>query len=361
VSVAANYTHCSLVDSLARALGATAHPMGRIERLTLQIGVARCHGRNDELLRLTLERAELSPQTSSMRVNAAAAALYANRPQRALEMLGTIDPRTDLSWSTDSSHLESWGGKTEALHLLGRHAEELSEATAMPNVAPLSRSWLRGRAVAALGRSAEALALIDTALTQQTETSNNMGLAPYTSGRPQYTATPAWVAVWIARELAVHGDTASARKAAARALAWYRARPADERSTLEERVVAAWSLELMGSFAEAERVTRGLFEEDSTNIDYRAMLAGLAAERGDSLRADSIDDWLARQHGDQVAWTASYYRARDAALLGKDGEAIALLRQAFDEGAWPYYLRNEPAFARLSTNPEFQSLIAPKD
>ena len=361
VSVAANYTHCSLVDSLARALGATAHPMGRIERLTLQIGVARCHGRNDELLRLTLERAELSPQTSSMRVNAAAAALYANRPQRALEMFSTIDPRTDLSWSTDSSHLEYWGGKTEALHLLGRHAEELSEANAMPNVAPLSRSWLRGRALAALGRSAEALALIDTALTQQTETSNNMGLAPYTNGRPQYAATPAWVAVWIAREMAVHGDTASVRKAAARALAWYRARPADERSTLEERVVEAWSLELMGSFAEAERVTRGLFEEDSTNIDYRAMLAGLAAERGDSLRTDSIDDWLARQHGDLVSWTASYYRARDAALLGRDAKAIALLRQAFEEGAWPYYLRNEPAFARLSTDPAFESLVAPKD
>jgi len=360
-AVAANNTQCSLVDSIARALSATARPIGRIERLTLQIGVARCHGRNDELLRLTLERAELAPRTSSMRVNAAAAALYANRPQRALEMLGTIDPRTDLSWSTDSSHFDYWGGKTEALHMLDRHAEELREATVMPNVAPLSRSWFRGRALAALGRSAEALTLIDTALTQQIETSNNIGLAPYTNGRPEYAATPAWVAVWIARELSVHGDTASARQAAARALSWYRARPADERATPEERIVAAWSLELTGSFADAERVTRALFEEDSTNIDYRGMLAGLAAERGDSLRTDSIDEWLAHQHGDLVGWTASYYRARDAALLGRDAKAVALLRQAFDEGAWPYYVRNEPAFGRLRTNSDFKSLIATKD
>ena len=360
-AVAANTAQCSLVDSIARALSATARPMGRVERLTLQIGVARCHGRNDELLRLTLERAELAPRTSSMRVNAAGAALYANRPQRALEMLGTIDPRTDLSWSSDSSHFDYWSGITEALHLLGRHADELREATRMPDVAPLSRSWFRGRALAALGRSAEALALIDTALTQQVETSNNLGLAPYTSGRPQYAATPAWVAVWIARELAVHGDTGASRQAAARALVWYRARPADERTTLEERVVAAWSLELMGSFEEAERITRALFDEDSTNLDYRGMLAGLAAERGDSLRADSLDDWLARQRGDLVSWTASYYRARDAALLGRDAKAIALLRQAFDEGAWPYYVLNEPAFARLRTNRDFESLVAPKD
>jgi hypothetical protein len=37
------------------------------------------------------------------------------------------------------------------------------------------------------------------------------------------------------------------------------------------------------------------------------------------------------------------------------------LRQTIDGGAWPYYLLNEPAFARLATNPAFEALLAPKN
>ena len=108
-------------------------------------------------------------------------------------------------------------------------------------------------------------------------------------------------------------------------------------------------------------MARTLADGDSINIDYRGELAGLAAERGDSARTDSIDDWLARQHGDAVAWTANFYRARDAAFLGHTAQAITLLRQTIDGGAWPYYLRNEPAFARLATTPAFEALLAPKN
>ncbi|MDQ2932674.1 MAG: hypothetical protein M3Y05_17875, partial [Gemmatimonadota bacterium] len=142
-TVASNNSQCAIVDSIARVLTATPHRIERIQRLSLQIGVAHCHGRNEELLRLTLERAELAPRTSSMRISAAAAALYANRPERALQMLNTIDPQTELSWTTDSSHFDYWSGLTEALHLLGRHDDELQRATAMPNIAPLTRAWLR--------------------------------------------------------------------------------------------------------------------------------------------------------------------------------------------------------------------------
>jgi len=360
-AVASNYGQCALVDSIARALSASQISLNRVDRLSIQIGVARCHGHNEEMLRLTLERAELAPRTSNLRVSAAAAALYANHPKQALRLMNSIDPETELAWSTDSSHFDYWSGATEALHLLGRHTEELSRATAMPNVAPLTRSWLRARALAALGRPAQLLAVVDTALTQQTETSNDLGLAPFTAGRPQYATTPAWVAVWVSRELAVHGDTSTSRRVAARALAWYRARPADERATTEERLVAAWSLELMGSYPEAEHMARTLADEDSTNIDYQGELAGLAAERGDSARTDSIDDWLSRQHSDAIGWTATFYRARDAALLGHAAQALTLLRDTIDEGAWPYYLLNEPAFARLASDPAFEALLAPKD
>lgn len=361
-AVASNYNRCGIVDSIARVLSSTARHVDRIQQLSLRIGVAHCHGHNEELLRLTLERAELAPRTSGLRISAAAAALYANRPARALAMLNTIDPQTDMSWSTDTSHFDYWSGITEVLHMLGRHEEELQKAVEMPaGVAPLTRAWLRGRALAALNRPAELLALVDTALRLQTETSNHLGLAPYTNGRPEYSATPAWVAVMIARELAVHGESATSRQVAARALLWYRSRPADERLGIEERIVAEWSLELTGSHAEAERAARLLLAEDSMNVDYRGMLADLAAERGDSAFTKATDAWLSHQKGDAVSWSASYYRARDAALLGDRAEALARLRQAIDEGAWPMYLHSEPAFNCLLTDPGYLSLMAPRD
>ena len=98
---------------------------------------------------------------------------------------------------------------------------------------------MRARALAALGRPTAVLALLDSAMQLPFETAGFIGLAPFTNGRPQYSATPAWVADWVAHELAVHGDTVAARQAAMRAVAWYRGRPPEDRGTIEERLVAS--------------------------------------------------------------------------------------------------------------------------
>jgi tetratricopeptide (TPR) repeat protein len=358
---ASNYNHCALSDSLTQVLDARSQPLEREDRLTLQIIAARCHGRNDEMLRLALERADLAPRTSGLQSSAAAAALWANRPRRAVEILKRIDPSVDLAWSTDSTHVAYWTSLTEGLHLLGRYDEELATADRVPLAAPLSRVWLRGRALAALSRPTAALMLIDSALSLPVETANDIGLAPYTDGRPQYSATPGWVSWWIACELAVHGDTVAARQAAARGVAWYRIRPTEERATLEERLVATWSLELLGEYAEAEEMVRQLLAEDSANVDFRGELAGLAAERGDTALADTLDRWLAAQPAARVSWSASVYRARVAALLGRRDDAVARTRDALDEGAWPMWIHLDPALAPLRGRRDFVALTAPRD
>jgi tetratricopeptide (TPR) repeat protein len=359
--VAANSNQCGTVDSIAQALAARHQGLERIDQLSLEIAVARCHGRNEELLRLALERADLAPRTSSLQLAAAAAALWANRPARALDIFERLDPETDLGWSTDTTHLDYWCGLTEALHLLGRHEEELATADRAPRSAPLTRDWLRARALAALARPTAALLLLDSALSLPVETANRIGLAPGTDGRPQYDATPGWIAWWIAHELAVHGDTIAARQAATRGLTWYRGRPAEERATFEERLVAAWSLEIVGAFADADRLARQLLREDSTNVDVRGELAGLAAERGDTLRADSLDRWLARQPVARVSWAASMYRSRLAALLGRRDSAYARAVEAWDEGTWPMWFHQEPAFLPLGGRRDYLALTAPKD
>ncbi|MEP6494249.1 MAG: BTAD domain-containing putative transcriptional regulator [bacterium] len=357
---ASNYHHCAVVDSLVVRLGSGSRPLPRLDRLSLDIAVARCRGRNDEMLRLTLERADLEPRTSSFQIPAAAAALWALRPARALSILERLNPETDLGWSTDSSHFAYWSARTEALHLLAHHDEELAIATRTPTSAPLSRNWMRGRALAALHRTRELMALVDTTLTLSAETSNDIGLAPFTDGRPVYTATPGWVTLWIAKELVIHGDSAAARRVAARALDWYRSRPADERATPEERLVAAWSLSLAGNHADAERMIRELIASDTANVDYRGTLGEIAAVQHRTAVVDSVDQWLAAQRAERVGWSASYYRACDEALLGRTADAITDLRKSLAEGAWPLWVHLDPAFAALHAQRDFAALVAPR-
>ena len=365
-TVAANSNDCPLVDSLAHVLepsaaDLTSKPLPQHDRLSLQIAEARCRGRNDEMLRLTLERADLEPGNAAAQMSAAAAALWANRPQRTLKLLARVDPATDLAWSTDTTHFAYWGAVAEALHLLGDHRSELAAADRLPPGAPLDGIWLRASALAAMSRGPEALTLLDSSLSLPIETVSDIGLAPYTDGRPQYTMTPAWVANWVSRELAVHGDTATARQAAMRAVAWYRSRPASERATPEERLVNAWSLEMLGEYPEAEAIARQLVAEDSTNVDFRGELAAVAAERGDGALADSLDRWLVAQPVSRVSWSASVYRARLAALQRRPDDAVARTRDAIDEGAWPRWFHEEPAIAALQYRPDLAALLAPKN
>ena len=54
------------------------------------------------------------------------------------------------------------------------------------------------------------------------------------------------------------------------------------------------------------------------------------------------------------------YRARVAALLDQPDSAMARIRDAFDEGMWPAWVHQEPAFARLRARPDFIALTRPK-
>jgi TolB-like protein len=358
--VAANTRDCGLVDSVAKVLGARSPPLRRWDQVSLQISDARCRGRNEEMSRLTLEQADLEPHNAGAQMPAAAAASWANRPKRELEVLARVNPETDLGWSMDTTHSGYWGSVSAALHMLGRYQEELSVTDHLLPGAPLTRVWERGTALAALGRPTAVLALLDSSLALPVETQSDIGLAPYTDGRPEYVVTPGWVANWVSRELAYHGDSIAARQAAARSVTWYRGRPAEERETIEERFTATCALEMVGNYPEAEAMARKLVAEDSTNVDFRGELAGLAAERGETALADSLDRWLAAQSPALVNWSATVYRARVAALLGRPDSAMARLRDAFDEGIWPDWLHQEPAFVRLRNRADYVALTAPK-
>ncbi len=101
-------------------------PLDRKDRLTLQIIDARCRGRNEEMLRLTLERAKLDPPTPGNLTSAAAAASWANRPGVAARALAAHQPRR-------GSRVEH---RLDARRLLGRPHRALSTRSAA-----IARSW----------------------------------------------------------------------------------------------------------------------------------------------------------------------------------------------------------------------------
>jgi hypothetical protein len=147
----------------------------------------------------------------------------------------------------------------------------------------------------------------------------------------------------------VHGDTSAAREAAASTIAWIDAQPATERGTQEFRTYTVWLNEVRGMAASGLPVARTLVSEDTGNVDFRGTLGGLAAATGDTATARSADAWLASLPAGRGSWGSSFYRARIAVLLGRLDDAVALVRESVDRGAWPYFLHTDPILHRLTS------------
>jgi hypothetical protein len=256
-------------------------------------------------------------------------------------------------------HLDYWGSLTEGDHMTARHEAELA-AVDRSGTAGLGRLLFRGRALAALGRSADALLALDSAFLLPSNPGLSSGMAVFTDGRPEYTGSAAWVGLWIARELDVHGDSAGGRAAAARTVAWLNALPRADREAPEMRLFEAELLEQMGQTSDASRVMQELLVADSSNIDYRGLLAGLAAANGDSALTDRLDTWLAAVPPERALWGVAFYRARVASLRGRPADAVGLVRETLARGAWPYWVHQDPALHRLAARPEYVALMTPR-
>ena len=119
-------------------------------------------------------------------------------------------------------------------------------------------------------------------------------------------------------------------------------------------------LEQAGRAPDALRLAQGLVAEDTSNVDYRGLMAGVAAESGDTALATRLDGWLAALPPERALWGASFYRARVASLRGRPAEAVGLVRETLARGAWPYWIHADPALHRLSGRPEYVAMMTPR-
>ena len=260
----------------------------------------------------------------------------------------------------EANHADYWDALNGAYHLLARYGDELVVARRLDHPDDLNGILVRAQALAGLERSSEALRVMDSSLTRPWEHDLSTGMAPNFDGREEYRSSAAWVILWTMRELDVHGNVGAARIAASRGSTWCDGRPAHDRRAPEIRLFKALFLEESGAFDSALVIMRGLVGEDSSSVDFRGTLAGLAAERGDTATAVRLDDWLARRSSVADAWGPSYYRARIATLLGRPDAAVGLMRTSMELGAWPMWIHIDPVLHRLTARADFRALTFPR-
>jgi DNA-binding SARP family transcriptional activator/tetratricopeptide (TPR) repeat protein/TolB-like protein len=359
-TTAANDGKCRIVDSLDQTMSARRRALGKVDYLTLRVAVTRCHGHNDEMYRLASQRARLVSATSPYQISAASAAMWANHPADAAALLERIDPTVDLDWMPDANHGDYWGNLINAYHMLGRYGDELAATRRLDQPDDLSGIMDRAQALAGLERGSDALRVMDSSLARPPEPDLSNGMAPNMDGRDEYRSSAAWVILWTMRELDVHGSVGAARIAAAHGATWCDGRPPHDRSTPEIRFFKALFLEESGAFDSALAIMRGLVVEDSSNVAFRGIIAGLAAERGDTATARHLDDWLAHRLSDEDSWGPTYYRARVAALLGRPADAVALVRTSLELGAWPMWIHIDPVLHRLAPRADYRALTFPR-
>jgi tRNA A-37 threonylcarbamoyl transferase component Bud32/tetratricopeptide (TPR) repeat protein len=285
--------------------------MSEVERLRLQLLIE-----TDVELRLrTLRRmAELARPWS---YDAAEAAWNANRPRETLEHLALVD-------TANPNFIEAvayWDLTGLAHHLLEDYREELVVLRAARRQWPDELVLLNGhlRALAALGRTEDVDALLDTVFALPTE-------------RQAYgfTYSPVYRAQTAAVELRAHGHVAASGTVLDRAIEWQESRPQD----VSQQYGLAQLLYFADRWEEARVVVEGLRAQDPDDTGLRAARASIAARLGDTEPARVMGEVLSADTA--VPRTAVFQApagASLAALRGEREEAVRLLRDAY--GAYP--------------------------
>ncbi len=122
-----------------------------------------------------------------------------------------------------------------------------------------------------------------------------------------------------------------------------------------------YALYLAGDWEAAHGVAAKLATEDSSDWYSRAILARLAARRGDPAEAERISQTLTSIDQPYLFGSLTLARAHIAALVGKRADAVALLRRALAEGfPFVYELHSNPDLEALRDYPPFEELLRPK-
>ena len=333
-------------DSIIRRLERSTRPLAPVDRsyLAWVAGIVRSNG--PAALEAARELARLAPGSDAEFLLSSGAIAF-NRPREAIASMDRVDPDRGLFRGT---YVYAWD-MTTALHLLGDHRRELTEATAGRRRAPGQLGGLvtEVRALAALGRTDELRQRLDEAL--------QLG--------SQDSWTPGSVALLAAAELRTHGYPDAARDAVTRAITWYERRRAEAGREDDGGLGRALAYFEAGRWEDARRPLEGLVA--STNaagvmgrFAVLGTLGAIAAREGKRAEALRFDSLLKASPEHYMLGGNTYQRARIHASLGDRETAVDLLQSAIRQGIDFAYLHADPAFASLQEYGPFQELLKPK-
>ena len=271
--------------------------------------------------------------------------LHANAALRPLIALPALE-------KADSANVAfGWGPHVTVLgntyHLLGRHDQELAmlrrRRAAFPASGGIPGAELR--ALGALGRREEALALADTLLQGITNNAGNAVTANVLAGALEFEAH--------------HGDTATASAMARRVVTWHQEHPAPNAGPARlQQEGRAWLL--LGALDSAERSFRRWSGRDSSSIPAAGYLALTLALKGDSSRARVMADSIGSVQRKWLFGSHLFWRGAVLGALGDREAAVRLLQQSFPAGQGKAGLHYSLPHRSLRGYPPFEALLKPE-
>lgn len=346
-----------IADSIARAL--SSKPLAPMERYTVEWLQGFLNGDYERALEGARQWRAIAPGQESIFTNALAA-LSTNRPREALEVLMGFNPRL-WRWGDDMAHVQA-----AAHHLLGDHRKELEVAAdAFDRFGRQFNNYVdQIVALGALGRTPEIQALLNSDFDFA-----ERGLYPsfdlqigaivlraYGYEMPAQNLADA--AVELVQHSAVSDSTSFG----------YRSRLADALAIAErwEEAHAIYSelrSQMSRSFDPADHIHHWMVfgTPHDSRVHATGMFGVTAARLGDRAAAVAARDSLERIDLPFSYAVTTIWRAKIAAVLGDNEEALRLLRKALREGAqYGVWLYVDPSLDSLRTYPPFREMLQPR-
>jgi tetratricopeptide (TPR) repeat protein/TolB-like protein len=335
-----NLANRAATDSLVRMTEPLQERLEPFDRAMFDVVRALHESDHATALHAARRLAQMAPG-SEWQYQLGVSALRAGHPTEAVRALRSTDPARGLlrEWPA------YWLVLGEARHVLGQHRQELREVRRGRQLLPDHVAMIRaeGRALVALGRPAEAEALVQRLVLMQP----SPGQSPVAAIRE------------IASELRAHGHPEAAGRAYLQAIAWYSARPAAERD--RQRAALAGTLYEAGRWDEARALYEELAAAGASGPAGIGRLGVIAARGGDVARAREAERRLEGWDEPFTFGAPTLFRARIAAQLGEVDRAVLLLRQAFAEGvAYGSWLHADPDLDPLRAHAGFRELVRPR-
>ncbi len=339
-----NEGRCEECASVLAELESRLETFTAVERLWVAALRARHEGRVAETLDIWRQVKELASGEPGALVYylEGSCEMGLNRPRAAA---ATLTHAMGQAWSRRA--FSQWWPRNRlasAYHMSGDYKAELAVAEEGLRDSPdiLTFYSRKAAALAALGRLAELDRLVDETLALRARA-----------------GTAGLVMRAAAVELRAHGNREAGLAMAARAVAWYQARPAAEIRDYQESLL--YALIQTGQWAEAKVIADTLLAESPDDIDRLGCAGTLAARLGDEVQARRIAATLRDRAPDCRDGDATYWRACIAVQLGDRREGMALLREAMARGLeFDAWIHCDIDLEPLWDDPEFREFIRPK-